>query len=119
MKHLSSVDSCTLTGVVAFRSGRVDIWRITTHRSLRYLVPLFLTAALGAPVAIMAVPVSQEAHDQNRVHDKDHKDYHEWNDNEIAPGGTTLRKTITNLTSSPRQTRAATAILELAPFPSK
>ena len=52
------------------------------HRSLRYLVPLFLTAALAAPVAIKGIPAPQEAHDQNRVYDKDHEDYHEWNDNE-------------------------------------
>lgn len=46
------------------------------HRSL------FLTAALTAPVAIMAIPVPQEGRDQHRVYDKDHKDYHNWDDNE-------------------------------------
>jgi len=55
--------------------------------SLRYLAPLFLTAALAAPVAIMAVPVPQEAHDQNRVYDKNHKDYHNWDDKENKAWG--------------------------------
>ena len=58
------------------------------HRAHRYIASIFLTAALAAPVSIMAAPVPQEghdqkeAHDQNRVYDKGHKDYHNWDDNE-------------------------------------
>ena len=52
------------------------------HLAHRYVASLFLTAALAAPVAIMAVPVPQEASVQVRVYDKDHKDYHNWNQNE-------------------------------------
>jgi hypothetical protein len=52
------------------------------HRTHRYIASLFLTAALVAPVSTMAVPVPQEARDQNRVYAKDHKDYHNWDDNE-------------------------------------
>jgi len=48
------------------------------HRANRYITSLFLTAALAAPVAIMA----QEGRSQNRVYDKEHKDYHNWDDNE-------------------------------------
>ena len=48
------------------------------HRANRYITSLFLTAALAAPVAIMA----QEGRDQHRVYDKQHKDYHNWDDNE-------------------------------------
>jgi hypothetical protein len=52
------------------------------HRANRYITSLFLTAALAAPVAIMAIPVPQEGRDQNRVYDKQHKDYHNWDDKE-------------------------------------
>jgi len=72
------VVSCTLMAA-ALRCGHLEDYNM---HSLRNLVPLFLTVALAAPVAVMAIPVPQEAHDQNRVYDKDHKDYHEWNDNE-------------------------------------
>jgi hypothetical protein len=57
------------------------------HHANRYITSLFLTAALAAPVAIMASPVPQESHNQNRVYDKDHKDYHTWDDNENRAWG--------------------------------
>jgi hypothetical protein len=52
------------------------------HRANRYITSLFLTAALAVPVAIMATPVPQESRDQHRVYDKEHMDYHNWDDNE-------------------------------------
>jgi hypothetical protein len=52
------------------------------HRPHHYLASLLLTAALAAPISIMAVPVPQEASVQVRVYDKHHKDYHNWDDNE-------------------------------------
>jgi hypothetical protein len=52
------------------------------HRTNRYITSLFLTAALAAPVAIMDSPVPQEDRNQNLVYDKEHKDYHNWDDNE-------------------------------------
>jgi len=52
------------------------------HRSHRYVASLFLTAALAAPVSIMAAPVPQEVGVQVRVYDRDHKDYHYWDDHE-------------------------------------
>jgi hypothetical protein len=48
----------------------------------RYISSLFLAAALAAPVAIMAAPGPQEASVQVRVYDRDHKDYHNWDDRE-------------------------------------
>ena len=57
------------------------------HRVNRYISSLFLTAALAAPVALMAIPGPQEDHNQNRVYDKQHKDYHNWNDNENKAWG--------------------------------
>jgi len=43
---------------------------------VRLIGTLLLGAALAAPVAIMA-----DDH-PHRYYDKDHKDYHEWNDHE-------------------------------------
>jgi hypothetical protein len=55
-----------------------------THR---YITSLFVAAALAAPVAIMATPVPQEAGVQVRVYDRDHKDYHNWDDHENRAWG--------------------------------
>ncbi len=52
------------------------------HRAHHYLAALFVTAALTAPVAIKAAPARQE--DRDRVYDKEHKDYHHWDDKENA-----------------------------------
>jgi hypothetical protein len=63
------------------------------YRTNRYITSLFLTAALAAPVALMAIPVPQEGRNQkedrnqNRVYDKQHKDYHNWDDNENKAWG--------------------------------
>jgi hypothetical protein len=57
------------------------------HRAHHYIVSLFMTAALAGPVAIMAAPVPQEVGVQVRVYDKDHKDYHNWDDNENRAWG--------------------------------
>jgi hypothetical protein len=57
------------------------------HLSHRYVASLFLTAALAAPVAIMAAPAPQESRVQVRVYDKQHKDYHNWDDNENRAWG--------------------------------
>ena len=52
------------------------------HHAHRYITSLFLAAALAAPVAIMAAPAPQDASVQVRVYDRDHKDYHNWDDKE-------------------------------------
>ena len=60
------------------------------HHNHRFLFgALLLTAALAAPSAMNAASKPQdngrqEEHrdDHNRVYDRDHKDYHNWNDNE-------------------------------------
>ena len=52
------------------------------HFANRHIASLLLTAALVAPVVIMAAPIPQEANVQVRVYDKDHKDYHNWDDKE-------------------------------------
>jgi hypothetical protein len=57
------------------------------HRSYRYVASIFLTTALVAPVAILAAAKPQDASVQVRVYDKDHKDYHNWDDHENAAWG--------------------------------
>ncbi len=52
------------------------------HRAHHYVASLFLTAALAAPVSMLAAPVPQEVGVQVRVYDRDHKDYHNWDDHE-------------------------------------
>jgi hypothetical protein len=69
---------------------RADILNLedyNMHRPHHYVASLFLTAALAAPVAIMAAPVPQEARVQVRVYDRNHKDYHNWDDNENRAWG--------------------------------
>ena len=55
----------------------------------RFIATLFLTAALGAPVAIAAAP-AQQARVQIRVYDRNHKDYHNWDDRENQSWGNYL-----------------------------
>jgi len=63
------------------------------HRNHRYLFSFFvLTAALAVPSAIRAAAGQQDDRrqeenrrddkDQNRVYDRYHKDYHNWNNSE-------------------------------------
>ena len=55
------------------------------HHNYRFLFStLFLTAALAVPSAMIAANSPQEHRDDdhNRVYDRDHRDYHNWNDNE-------------------------------------
>lgn len=55
-----------------------------------FIASLLVTSALVMPVAVMAVPGAQEASVQVRVYDKNHKDYHNWDDNENRAWGVFL-----------------------------
>jgi hypothetical protein len=48
----------------------------------RYIRSLLLAAAIATPTAIMAQPKPQDAGVQIRVYDRDHHDYHNWDDRE-------------------------------------
>ena len=58
------------------------------NRGSRFLSSLFLTAALATPMAMMAAAIPQDdqhhedKQDHKRYYDKQHKDYHTWDDNE-------------------------------------
>jgi hypothetical protein len=54
------------------------------------IASLFLAAAVAAPLSMMANPVPQEAGVQVRVYDRNHKDYHNWDDNENRAWGVYL-----------------------------
>jgi hypothetical protein len=60
------------------------------HSAHGYIASLLLAAALVAPVSIMAAPGPQGPSTQVRVYDKDHKDYHNWDDNENKAWGVYL-----------------------------
>jgi hypothetical protein len=47
-----------------------------------YIGSFFLAAALAAPVAMVAAPAPNDAGVQVRVYDRDHRDYHNWDDRE-------------------------------------
>src|SRR5579859_5950867 len=48
----------------------------------RFISSLLLAAAIATPTAIMAGPRAQDASVQVRVYDRDHRDYHNWDDHE-------------------------------------
>jgi hypothetical protein len=89
------------------------------HAASKYLGSLFLVAALAAPVTILATRATQEDQERKRVYDKDHKDYHNWDNNENRAWGQFL-------TENHRESHwirgveqeGTVEILELAPQPS-
>ena len=55
----------------------------------RYLASLFLSATLIVPLGMQAMsPLDDKDHDRDkkerRYYDREHKDYHEWNEHENA-----------------------------------
>lgn len=54
----------------------------------RFIISLFLAAALAAPVAMMAAAAPQAV--QVRVYDPGHKDYHNWDGRENHAWGVFL-----------------------------
>ena len=50
------------------------------HVARRYLSALVLTAALATTGSVVAARTPQDV--QVRVYDRDHKDYHDWNESE-------------------------------------
>jgi len=55
-----------------------------THR---YISSLILAAAIAAPVVIMAAPAPKDDSVSVRVYDRNHRDYHNWDDHENASWG--------------------------------
>jgi len=82
MEHLS----CTKKRIVKLaRNLNLDIseWEEYILRNInRYFSLLLLGAALAAPAVTMAGSKPQEGTVQVRVYDRDHRDYHNWDDRE-------------------------------------
>jgi hypothetical protein len=98
----------------------LNVGEHSMHRAHRYIASLFLTAALAAPLPIMAGPVPQEASVQVRVYDRDHKDYHNWDDNENrAWGAIPYGKPQEFSRILEVEQEGAVALLELAPRSSR
>jgi hypothetical protein len=74
------------------KADTLNLEDFSMHHAHRYVASLFLTAALALPVAIMAAPLPQEASVQLRVYDRNHKDYHNWDDNENRAWGQYLQE---------------------------
>ena len=69
--------------VAAFPSAdNLDLEDYIMNRAHGYIASLLLTTALAAPVSLLAAPAGQEASVQVRVYDRDHKDYHNWDERE-------------------------------------
>ena len=58
------------------------------NRAHRYLATLLVTTAFAVPVSMFAAPAPQSV--SVRVYDKNHKDYHNWDDNENHAWGAYL-----------------------------
>ncbi len=52
------------------------------RRINRYISLVFLAAAIVAPILVVAGAKTQGASVQVRVYDRDHRDYHNWDDRE-------------------------------------
>ena len=89
------------------------------HRPHHYLAALFLTAAVAAPVSMLATPAPQEAGVQVRVYDRNHKDYHNWDDNENRAWGAYLTENHPSSRIRQSEQERAIAVLELAPLSSR
>jgi hypothetical protein len=56
----------------------------------RFIASLVVAAAIAAPVSVMAFPSPEGATVQVRVYDRNHKDYHNWDDHENHAWGVYL-----------------------------
>jgi hypothetical protein len=61
-------------------SGNSNLEDYSMFRTHRFVASLILGAALLAPVSILAAANPQDV--SVRVYDRNHKDYHNWDDNE-------------------------------------
>jgi hypothetical protein len=64
------------------KAGISNLEDYNMNRTHSFIASLFLTAAMVAPVSMMAAPGPQVAGVQIRIYDKAHNDYHPYDDNE-------------------------------------
>jgi|ERR1039458_4223479 hypothetical protein len=87
MRHQSTSSRCIVNGAANPNADNLSLEEYIMHRANRYVASLILTAALVAPLSILAIPRPQDADAKNKVYDKQHKDYHNWDDNENRAWG--------------------------------
>src|ERR1700684_339739 len=80
-RHNLIVSQCTVMATAITKAGS-NLEDYNMHRGHRYIASLFLIAALAAPISIMASPKPQAVGVRIRVYDRDHNDYHNWDDHE-------------------------------------
>jgi len=69
-----------VTGILSL--GIPSLENFIMRKSNRYISLFILAGAIVAPTAMNAAPKPQEASVQLRVYDRDHRDYHNWDDHE-------------------------------------
>ena len=82
MKHTSRRQGHRVMATGVLHLGISGLEGYLMRRIDRYIGSLFLAAAIVAPALVMAEPKAQEASVQVRVYDRDHRDYHNWDDRE-------------------------------------
>jgi hypothetical protein len=55
---------------------------IIVLRTYRFIGSLLLAGGIFAPTAVIAAPRPQEGGVQVRIYDRNHRDYHNWDDHE-------------------------------------
>ena len=87
MRHKSIGSRRRVVGTAILNAVILNSEEVNMRSKSGFISSLLLTAALAAPVAVMATRGPQEASVQVRVYDKNHKDYHNWDDNENRAWG--------------------------------
>ena len=80
--HISRHQGCIVKATRVLNRGISGLGGYIMRRTNRYISLLFLAAAITAPALVVAGAKAQEASVQVRVYDRDHRDYHNWDDHE-------------------------------------
>jgi hypothetical protein len=82
MGHTSRGQGRIVVGTGVLKLGISGLEDYIMHRIHRTIGSLLLAAAIAAPALVVAEAKAQEASVQVRVYDRDHRDYHNWDDRE-------------------------------------
>src|SRR5271165_1699658 len=65
----------------------MHVWRENMRFTNRFIGSLILAAAIAAPMTMIAAPGRDDNGVSVRVYDRNHKDYHNWDDHENEAWG--------------------------------
>jgi hypothetical protein len=82
MRHTSPAHWPTLISAGILSLQVSDLEEHILRYLNRFISTIILASAVAAPALVTAAPRPQEANVQVRVYDRDHHDYHYWNDHE-------------------------------------